>query len=1245
MTVSLAVGDLWAPYIPVPGASRLDTTETASSTVRALLAHRAVRQARSVIHAVERGDLNPLPLMLRSLDQETSGFLTRRIANMMAALDRYLTLPAHADVREKLATAFRPMGAWVHGQFAVTSPVLLVVQSILYSHCEWFREHLFEAYSAARAYEDLTVRGFPEAHRRFVAGIIAHQTLLRGAWSTDPEREPREVLAFYRSAEGAASRLVWMDTGGEEGRAGGSLADAAVSRAITRTLYRFISRDRSAGGDGGLEALPALERQLAAALVLHSLCLACRNQRRDTPGLAPLKQRALPFLDYLLDTHTPWRFQPCLAFLQYGTSVHEAERTLLDAALSWIADRNTGPGANEGEEPPGNVSFCFQRASTRRVWAGRAFDPQSVTPVQGFQEAGPGGAESGVWDLITPTVGALSLYRLDDADYIRAALGLPGPRDRPERVSEVGRGGDYPALDAWLASPIDRGRFQAVLRCLFERVEQSHLGYRRILEPGSRYFPAPLVGHVLSQLRDARPGAFSPLHLIGREAGGAGGSPFGTARHTVWLPRYAPSLGVEPGGCGGQPSIGQGEGAEADRIDPWDPCFDGHPDALVARYVAALVLGVAVSFAPRELVLDFVSAQARGGWGPLIDRAVRLNGGPLMRAFVEQVRSRAARVDARGSGSPWIAQASAEDRRRWVKAVGLDGLRVVGIDIGGTSIKWDLFQVGGDPLTGVATFTSRQATTLGWDQGLARCGPEVDPVGAVLAAVRQVCREEVDAVGISLAAPVRDGLPASAVGVVAKLGSVRGIHNANPLEIHRLDLAEAARRAFGAPALPVAVLNDGEADIRDSEEEVVGGGEGVSVLLKEGTGVAFAVHLDGVAVDLLAETSKATLNIRCAVQGKDPESRFPGGTVREYCSKRAYGILLGPMWPEGATPAGEAEDSGDELRDAPTRALGHVLGGTLPGHATFDPDAPPVSAPSAPIIGRLEAIWGQLSAEYGGDLFGLYQDAVAATRERERLEMEEQLRRPTGQGRTGRRDREGRADEWRTELATRVRDLALHRPWQGVAGALRDHERGAVACAWVLGRWLADAIALAWEIYGAREVRLAGGPLSGKTGLYVSKAAEIALGQVYGFDLDVVRVPGTSPCPGVEPVPMAAHRIREAKRLRLVYPPEEGSKGGPRGAAKAAVDAYIVDLRQAQLRFCRDVVADETWRIPERVGEPFLAPEAREEGEGRWSRALGPWLLTDGDVAAMLSAESSALGLTRTQDGRFKKWWGRPGTP
>ncbi len=160
---------------------------------------------------------------------------------MLAAYERLLTNGAHADVREALDTVFRPVGEWIGGQYVITTPALLVVQSILYSHCEWFHEHLWEASSAVRAYREL--RGatseqraiVSEAHARFIAAIIAHQTLLRAAWSTG-EDDPREVYAFYDMEGGRR----WADLQFEDQSQSREWIDQTVGLALASTLFSFL---------------------------------------------------------------------------------------------------------------------------------------------------------------------------------------------------------------------------------------------------------------------------------------------------------------------------------------------------------------------------------------------------------------------------------------------------------------------------------------------------------------------------------------------------------------------------------------------------------------------------------------------------------------------------------------------------------------------------------------------------------------------------------------------------------------------------------------------------------------------------------------------------------------------------------------------------------------------------------------------------------------------------------------------
>jgi len=802
-------------------------------------------------------------------------------------------------------------------------------------------------------------------------------------------------------------------------------------------------------------------------------------------------------------------------------------------------------------------------------------------------------------------------------------------------------------LAEWLRleDPTDRTRFREAFNGLLARVEQRHVAYRNVLRRGTEYLPTPLVGHVLSQMRDARPEAFSALHIIGQDVAGPRPEEASRVQRTLWLPRYDPEVPASGGRAGSRAR--QGEAGEMESLGPWAPQYGGDPDVLIARYVASCTLGIAVSFGPRKLLLDFVSAKARAGWGPLIDQAFRMNGGPLMQTFVEQVRSRAAKVDLRGLGYPQPVGVSSQDCERLADWTRRTPFRILGIDLGGTSVKWQPFDVGGGSDRGASVRTSGELTALKWRVLEERPGFKSDRVGVLMATIRDGygAQTGVDAVGISLAAPVRDGVPVGPSKVFEKLAGHLGIAGTNPLHIHRLDLAKWVREVFENPEVPVVVLNDGEADIQDTAPSGSGAG-GLSVLLKEGSGVAFAVYEDGKPLNLLAETSKAILNLRCAVgQGEDPEHaaerdpqrRYPAGTVGAYCSKRGFGTLLGPA-PQGVeeTPS-EAGDWDDEL----SRATGRLLANLL-AESTGDDERGAGGARAArPIDGRLRGLWETLSAQHGSAIRALYEDVARVHWRRGRLHLEERLRRLSDADPSAQDGRLGREAE---ALAEHLKQLASHRPWQqggkGGPRAVTEQEKGAVACAWVLGRWLADAIALVWEVYGAREVRLAGGPLSAKTGLFIARSAAVALEEVYGFDLEEDTIPGLGERPTLEPVPVAAHRIREAKRLRLVYPLEEGTQGGPRGAAKAALNAYLAGLKRDQLRACRDLVADAGPPAGGGGNEPFRAADVWSEGEAGWRtrKQRGPWLVTDKEVEAMLEAQSSVLGLTRVQEGQFKKW-------
>jgi len=416
--------DRWNPYIPVPNSTGLNANDLASDVLRAVLADNTLRKAADVVAALHRKEISSLPLAVQSLDHETDGFLTRRILNMVAALGRFLSEPQHADVREKLWPVFWPIPGWVKGQYCVTSPAELVLYASFYSDIEWFRDHFFEAFSAARAFEELKSQGFPAAHCRFVAALISHQTLLRVACNSDDESDPREVLPFYQAG---VSRLEWVEKQFIDPARGRLEADRAVGRALARTLFPFVAV--APGNAGGAEPtdIPRFSRQLASALVLHSLCLSSRHHRGEPEWLPRYEAQALPFLDHLLNTETrPGCPEPSLACLQYGRYVHLKAPQLLAEAKETVLGREPVQPPQGNTNPRPNITVSFKRVSTLKVWANRNFDQNCLSPVAGFgaQAAINSFGNNDIWDLINPIVGSAYRYDVDASDYLLCALGV-----------------------------------------------------------------------------------------------------------------------------------------------------------------------------------------------------------------------------------------------------------------------------------------------------------------------------------------------------------------------------------------------------------------------------------------------------------------------------------------------------------------------------------------------------------------------------------------------------------------------------------------------------------------------------------------------------------------------------------------------------------------------------------------------------------------------------------------------------
>jgi hypothetical protein len=175
-------------------------------------------------------------------------------------------------------------------------------------------------------------------------------------------------------------------------------------------------------------------------------------------------------------------------------------------------------------------------------------------------------------------------------------------------------------------------------------------------------------------------------------------------------------------------------------------------------------------------------------------------------------------------------------------------------------------------------------------------------LGSKVSTPMSIRKGALDALGISFAAPVMDGMPVgrskvsamflpaaadeSAVDPKSRDGNT--ILEAHERDLHHIVFAEGAVEVFGPGCHTTVVLNDGDADIRSSPE-LPDGGTGLTVTIKEGNGVAFAVWEDGALVDILGETAKAILNINGGINDdRDDAHRFQKEQLSRRCSRNKF---------------------------------------------------------------------------------------------------------------------------------------------------------------------------------------------------------------------------------------------------------------------------------------------------------------------------------------------------------------------
>ncbi|MCX7113010.1 MAG: hypothetical protein NTX45_23405 [Proteobacteria bacterium] len=903
------------------------------------------------------------------------------------------------------------------------------------------------------------------------------------------------------------------------------------------------------------------------------------------------------------------------------------------------------------------------------------------------------------------------------------------------------------------------------------------------------YFPAALVGMVLRNLHDIKPDRFTPLHIICR---GIGGRPVGDSQwennFAIWLPADTDDPDLLKDFC---EII---ESAENDDVLIWGSTNWKKPHILIARYVAAMVIGRAVSFGAREILLDYYADEAREKWGKIIDRAIRENGGPLMKIYSTALGCEPCVFQSLKVLKTFPVETKPTDKDKFETRIP-DGKNIVGIDIGGSSVRIDKFVYktesaafflhevnepikssdikkyretkiiiellknfireemnindcdrarriefldkfmemmksdrpsGLDGIIGLLKKSIADETNIKEcdrkiyiefldkfkekiksikpaglvgiiellkksikDELCAKKGDQksiiesldkfkeklknIKPLGAkeYIELLKELihkqpnkCHQDDDslngnsivdentiAVGISLAAPVseRVGVPLAPSGPLnTHFGLSWDIVAFQPASFHSLDFTEIW------PKKIVKVLNDGEADIKDSEQAKPSEyPEGVTVELKAGTGIAVAVHRDGEPWNVKAETAKAILNLIVNPQNKDCMQRFQQGVIGEYCSKKGLANLTQDIvFKNKDDYYKEFPDKhkgfllqNEHYYENPGEFIGFILNdliGFPDTHAPSDENKRSIFEEYKHIAEQhIEDNDFKEKAEFEGKLREFEKESHELMKLFLKSRRIYHLRQAVAY--------EGLIGDKRHKLLNRLQ-FGKKVQLKPTPKSLEWHynkdmsklQKFSLGCAWVLGRWLADAIALVVDIYGANEIRLAGGPLSQATGIFVTASVEQTLLDRYGFDLEVIWDDHQNSVGQLEPNPGSHHRIRSMKRLRLYYPPhtESSDVSGARGAAKAALEAWIIHVKRDQLAQCRDTVQNSTdcvFFTPEKVltlaklYDPVTRQKAVNDPKGQ------KVLITYDDVAEMLAKESAALGLTRTVKLEFMK--------
>ena len=501
---------------------------------------------------------------------------------------------------------------------------------------------------------------------------------------------------------------------------------------------------------------------------------------------------------------------------------------------------------------------------------------------------------------------------------------------------------------------------------------------------------------------------------------------------------------------------------------------------MVVNLVAAMINNFAVSLAAHRVDLEFSSKDLEERWKGSIQDRLKDCGADVIAAYVSQCRHCTTQL------GQVVPSAHAIDAG--------EGIHIVGIDIGGGSVKGGIYDsrtsdlVKGSGFSAI-TYNKKFKDAHDFAETIYK------EIAQKLAAAGYL--HAAKALGICWPGPIEDNRRVAATSGI--LGNFNGLSTRipdNDAEKIRgiLDLAKAFEEGTGKDCF---ILNDGEADILGRLEKTFARknrreGEGLQAIIKCGTGLAFGLRYRGEVVQILAELGKATLNL------KDKPSGFPPGVFTKYM--KALAIL-------------EAVGNGTRLEQILKQCGSHEGKSPQQTHS-------PILV-SAALLGKNDAGLERLITKF--------------------IQLTEPILKSS------------KAD-WHTKaislakLEKKFVQTFMARFYKTGRPQLRKEARNAIQS---LALHAADAIAAVVQLFRVDRVTLCGGPIRGEFGSELIKKCKLHLEERFG--MTVITDGSTVPHSKHPLIVAEPSRIQ----LDMIEPPGRDSEPGARGAAIAAYRAFF----------------------------------------------------------------------------------------